>query len=317
MSEPKIIAVVGATGAQGGGVVRAIQSDPNGGFRARALTRDVNSDKARALAALGAEVVAADVDDEVSLRRAFDGAHGVFCVTFFWDHLSPEREKNEARNMAQAAKSAGVRHAVWSTFEDTRKWIPLSDSRMPTLMEKYKVPHFDAKAEADVYFRDSGVPTTYLLTSFYWENFIFFGSGPQRLPDGRLALVFPMDDAKIPGIASEDIGRCVYGVFKRGGEFAGKYVGVAGEHPTGGEMAAAMSRALGQAVVYNSVPPDLYRSFGFPGADELGNMFQFERDFNSEVCGARDLSICRSLNPELQSLDQWLAKNASRIPLPK
>ena len=194
MSEPKIIAVVGATGAQGGGLVRAIQSDPSGGFRARALTRDVNSDKARELAALGAEVVAADVDDEASLTRAFTGAYGAFCVTFFWDHLSPEREKAEARSMAQAAKAAGVRHAIWSTFEDTRKLIPLSDSRMPNLMEKYKVPHFDAKAEADAYFREAGVPTTFLLTTFYWENFIFFGSGPQRMPDGRLALVYPMEN---------------------------------------------------------------------------------------------------------------------------
>jgi uncharacterized protein YbjT (DUF2867 family) len=219
--------------------------------------------------------------------------------------------------MARAAKAAGVRHAVWSTFEDTRKWIPLSDSRMPTLMEKYKVPHFDAKAEADVYFRESGVPTTYLLTTFYWENFIFFGSGPQRLPDGRLALVFPMDDAKIPGIATADIGRCVYGILKRGSEFAGKYVGVAGEHPTGAEMAASLTRALGQTVVYNPVPPDVYRSFGFPGAYELGNMFQFERDFNAEFCNARDLAVCRSLNPSLMSLDQWLAQNASRIPLPQ
>src|SRR5688572_5293798 len=192
MSEPKIIAVVGATGAQGGGLVRAIQSDPGGGFRARAITRDPNSAKAKELAAVGAEVVAGDVDDEKSLARAFEGAHGAFCVTFFWAHFSAEKEIAEAGNMASAAKQAGVRHAIWSTLEDTRKWIPLTDARMPTLMGKYKVPHFDGKGEANHLFADAGVPTTYLLTSFYWDNFIYFGMGPKRGPDRRLAITLPM-----------------------------------------------------------------------------------------------------------------------------
>ena len=142
MSSKKIIAVVGATGAQGGGVVRAILADPNGPFTARAITRDPNSDKARELAALGAEVVAADIDDVESLRRAFDGAYGAFCVTFFWAHFSAEKELEEARNMATAARDAGVKHVIWSTLEDTRKLVPLSDDRMPTLHGKYKVPHF-------------------------------------------------------------------------------------------------------------------------------------------------------------------------------
>lgn len=147
MSQPqrKIIAVVGATGAQGGGLVRAILNDPEGAFAARALTRNPDSDKARALAALGAEVVAADVGDERSLRRAFDGAHGAFCVTFFWDHFSPEKELAHAAAMARAARGAGLEHVIWSTLEDTRRWVPLDDPRMPTLMGKYKVPHFDSK----------------------------------------------------------------------------------------------------------------------------------------------------------------------------
>ena len=101
MSSKKIIAVVGATGAQGGGLVRAILNDPSGGFTARAITRDVKSDKARALAALGAEVVPGDVDDEASLHRAFSGAHGAYCVTFFWAHFSPEKEKAEAAAMRE------------------------------------------------------------------------------------------------------------------------------------------------------------------------------------------------------------------------
>jgi uncharacterized protein YbjT (DUF2867 family) len=315
MAERKIIAVVGATGAQGGGLVRAILNSPGGGFAARAITRDTTSVKARELAKLGAEVVAGDVDDVESLKRAFAGAYGAYCVTFFWAHFSPEREKANAIAMAQAAKAAGIKHAIWSTFEDTRKLVPLSDNRMPTLMGKYKVAHFDAKNEANQAFIDLGVPTTFLLTSFYWENLIFFGAGPKKGPDGVLALTYPMGDKKLPGIASEDIGRCAYGIFRKGRDYIGKTVGIAGEHLTGVQMAAALTKALKQEVRYNDVPADTYRAFGFPGAEDMGNMFQYKRDFEKEYCGARDIEVSRSLNPALQTFETWLKSNAARIPL--
>jgi uncharacterized protein YbjT (DUF2867 family) len=315
MTDMKIIAVIGATGAQGGGLVRAILNDKGGSFAARAITRDASSEKARSLASAGAEVVQADLDDVSSLTRAFDGAYGAYCVTNFWEHFSPEKELQQATNLAQAAKQAGVKHVIWSTLEDTRNWVALDDDRMPTLMEKYKVPHFDAKGEADQVFQEAGVPTTNLLTSFYWDNFIHFGMGPTTGPDGALAITFPMDDAKLPGIAVEDIGKCAYGIFKRGDEMIGKTIGIAGEHLTGHEIAAKMSRTLDKNVVYNSVPPEVYRSFDFDGADDIGNMFQFKRDFNADFVGARDLSLTRELNPELQDFDAWLAANADRIPI--
>jgi uncharacterized protein YbjT (DUF2867 family) len=316
MPDRKIIAVVGATGAQGGGLVRAILADRNGSFVPRAITRNPNSDKAQALRAQGVEVVAGDADKPETLGKAFAGAYGAFLVTNFWEHFSAEREVTQARNMAQAAKAAGVQHVIWSTLEDTRKWVPLNDDRMPTLQGKYKVPHFDGKGEADQIFRDLGVPTTWLLTAFYWDNLIYFGSGPQRGPDGTLAITFPMDDKKLPGIAAEDIGKAAYGIFKRGREFIGKTVGIAGEHLTGAEMARALTKALGQEVHYNNVPPEVYRSFGFPGADDLGNMFQFKRDFNEYFCGERNLEFSRSLNPEMQTFEQWLAVHKEQIPLP-
>ena len=315
MSDKKIIAVTGATGAQGGGLVRAILADPNGGFAARAITRDVSSDKAKELAKLGAEVVAGDIDDAASLKKAFAGAHGAYCVTFFWAHFSPEKEIAEARNMAEAAKAAGLKHVIWSTLEDTRQWIPLSDNRMPTLQGKYKVPHFDGKGEANRIFTDLGVPTTMLATSFYWDNFIYFGAGPKKGPDGVLALTLPMGDKKLPGIAAEDIGKCAYGIFKKGAEYVGKTVGIAGEHLTGAEMAAALTKALGREVRYDDVPPEVYRAFGFPGADDLGNMFQFKRDFNEAFLAPRRLDVSRALNPSLMTLDQWLAKYKNLIPL--
>ena len=313
MSDKKIIAVVGATGAQGGGLVRAIQADSAGPFKARAITRNAGSEKAQALAALGAEVVEANIDDEASLKNVFAGAHGAFCVTFYWDHFSPERELAEARTMAQAAKATGVQHVIWSTLEDTREFVPLTDNRMPTLMVKYKVPHLDAKGEANKIFTQVGVPTTLLFTSFYWENFIFFGK-PKRI-EGELAITLPMGDKKLPGMAAEDIGKCAYGIFKQGGAYIGKSVGIAGEHLTGTQMAAALSKALGQTVRYNAVTPEVYRGLGFPGADDLGNMFQFKRDFNVVYCSVRDPKVARSLNPELQTFEQWLEQNKSRIPL--
>lgn len=315
MAEKKIIAVVGATGAQGGGLVRAILSDASSGFAARAITRDVTSDTAKELAKLGAEVVATDVFDLESLKKAFQGAYGAFCVTFFWAHFSPEKEFAQAKAMATAAKHTGLKHVIWSTLEDTRKWVPLSDSRMPTLMGKYKVPHLDAKGEADQVFTELGVPTTFLLTSFYWENLIYFGMGPKKGPDGKLAITYPMGDKKLPGIAAEDIGKCALGIFKKGREFIGKTVGVAGEHLTGAQMAAALTKAMNQEVRYNDVPPEVYRSFGFPGAEDLGNMFQFKRDFQQVFCGARNPDVARSLNPSLQTFERWLAQNKSRIPL--
>lgn len=309
----KIIAIVGATGAQGGGLARAILEDPNGGFRVRAITRHVDSEKAQALKSAGAEVVAADLDDETSLEQALRGADGAYFVTNFWEHFSPEKELAQARNLAQAAKTAGIKHVVWSTLEDTRKKVPLSDDRMPTLMEHYKVPHFDAKGEADALFE--GLPTTWLLTSFYWDNLIYFGMNPKVGPDGTLQFVLPMDDAKLPGIAAEDIGRSAYGIFKAGDAYIGKRVGIAGEHLSGKEMARALSDALGRDVQHAAVTPAAFRDFGFPGADDLGNMFQYKRDFEADFRAPRDVEATRKLNPRLQSFRDWLGKNAARIPI--
>ncbi len=315
MPDKKVIAVLGATGAQGGGLVRAILNDKTSEFTPRALTRNVNSDKAKALADLGAEVREVDIDNYESIKSAFDGAYGAYAVTFFWDHYSPEKELTEAVLIARAAKETGLKHVIWSTLENTRNWVPLDDNRMPTLQGKYKVPHFDAKGEANNLFTEQGVPTTFLLTSFYWDNFIFFGMAPKKGPDGKLMLTIPMGDKKLPGIAAEDIGKSAYGIFKRGNEFIGKTVGIAGGHLTGTEMADSFAKILNHDVSYYAVPFDTYRSFGFPGADDLGNMFQFKHDFNDYFCGVRNLDFTKSINPSLKNFDAWLKENKDRIPL--
>jgi len=308
----KIIAVVGSTGTQGGGLARAILADPSGGFSVRAITRDANKDNAKALKAQGAEVVQANLDDVESLKKAFAGVHGVYGVTNFWEHFSGEKEKAQAKNIAEAAKAAGVQHVIWSTLEDTRKLMSSDDKRMPFLQEKYRVPHFDAKAEANAYF--SGLPVTLLVTSFYWDNLYMFGLAPKKGADGAYSWTFPMGNAKLAGIAAEDIGKVAYGIFKADQEYVGKTVGITGENLTLNEMSQKIEKGLGiSPVKYNAVDADAYRGFGFPGADEMGNMFQVYRDFEKDVIAARSADVARKLNPQLQNFDQWLAKNKAKI----
>ncbi|MDV5143953.1 NmrA family NAD(P)-binding protein [Streptomyces sp. SBC-4] len=171
MTEKKIITVIGATGRQGGGLVRALLADQKEEFAVRAVTRHPDGEPAQELQRLGVtDIVRADMDDPPSLAPAFAHAYGAFFVTNFWEHMSAEREKVQALALARAASHAGVQHAIWSTLEDTRACVPLDDDRMPTLQEHYKVPHFDGKAEADRYFTDEGVPTTFLRTTFYWRT---------------------------------------------------------------------------------------------------------------------------------------------------
>jgi uncharacterized protein YbjT (DUF2867 family) len=311
MADKKIIAVVGSTGAQGGGLCRAILADKGGEFACRAITRDPSKDKARALASEGAEVVKADVDDLEGLKKAFAGAYGVYGVTNFWEHFSGDKEKAQAKNIAEAAKAAGVKHVVWSTLEDTRKLMASDDKRMPYLQEKYRVPHFDAKAEADSFF--AGLPLTKLVTTFYWDNIYMFGICPKKGADGKYTWVLPMGNSKLAGIAASDIGKVAYGIFKAGQQYIGKTVGIAGEALTLGEMCKKLEPVLGAPVAYNAVEADAYRGFGFPGADELGNMFQVYRDFEKEVLGARNIAEARKLDPQLKTFDQFVAANKDAI----
>jgi uncharacterized protein YbjT (DUF2867 family) len=314
MSNHKVIAVFGATGAQGGGLVKAILADKSGGFAVRAVTRDVNSDKAKALAAAGAEVVAADVDDPGSVERALKGCYGAYFVTFFWAHFSAEKEMAEVEAFARAAKAVGIKHAIWSTLEDTRLSVPLSDDRMPTLHGKYKVPHFDGKGASDHFFTDAGVPTTFLVASFYWDNFIHFGAGPKANPDGTYTLAMPMADKPMSGVAAEDIGAVAYGIFKAGSAYLGKTVGVAGEHLTGPQMAAGIGQAMGKTVAYFPIKAADYRALGFPGADDLGNMFQFYAEFADMLIKTRDIPTAKKLHPGLMDFAAWLKKYGAQIP---
>ncbi|GAA0595490.1 NmrA/HSCARG family protein [Kribbella sandramycini] len=308
----KVIAVVGATGAQGGGLVQAILDDPERAFTVRALTRSAQSASAQALAARGAEIVEADLDDESSLRKAFDGVYGAFVVTNYWVARTPaeeaartraEMELQQAGNAARAAKDAGVQHLVWSTLEDTRDFFG-DRADVPGLDDgRYKVPHFDAKGEADEIFRSTGVPTTYLRTTFYFDAFLN-GLEPKRDADGKITITFPMSDQPLSGVASDDIGRTALAILKRP-DLIDETISIAGAHLTGHQYAERLAATLGEEVTYNSPTWAEFRSYGFPMAVEMANMFQFYAE-NKDFAGDRDLDAVRALNPALQSFDTWL-----------
>jgi uncharacterized protein YbjT (DUF2867 family) len=226
-----------------------------------------------------------------------------------------EREQRQAANIAKAAKTVDAAHVIWSTLDDTTQWLPVSDPRMPTLFGKYKCPHSDSKGQIDHVFTDLGLPVTFLLTCFYWDNFYKYGWGPKRVRDGSYALTFPIGEAKMPGIAIEDIGRCAYGIFQQGSAMIGRRVGIAGEHLSGAEMAAKCSAALGISCTFDPVSAETYRNSGLPGADDLGNMFQIFEEFEQPYRASRSVEAAIALAGPVMSFDAWIAKYRELIRL--
>ncbi|MEU2042288.1 NmrA/HSCARG family protein [Nocardia niwae] len=311
MPENKIIAVVGATGAQGGSLVEAILEHPESGLTVRALTRNPDSEKAKALASRGIEVVRGDAEDPASLESAFEGAHGAFLVTNFNEHGDAARETAQAKAMADAVKKAGVRHVIWSTLEDTRELIAADDQRFVKLDGGRNLPHSDSKGEADGYFRELGVPATFMRTCFFWENLL----GPlfvRRGDDGALLLTIAIGDALLPGVSVKNIGRSAFGIFTHP-EFIGATVGVANAHLTGADMADTLARVLDEEVRYEPYTLDELRAFDMPGADIFANMMQFKQAFNAEYVGARDLDVVRVLNPQVETFEQWVSAHKDQL----
>lgn len=322
MTDQKIIAVVGGTGSQGGGLARAILDDPQGPFAARVLTRNPDSTAAKTFAARGAEVVRTDLDDEMSLQAAFDGAYGAFVVTNHWEQRPPEEvarrtaarmELDQAENAAVAARATGLRHVVWSTFEDTRPHFTHLGIDVPTLDEGYKVSHFDNKAEANGFFTDLAVPTTFLTPSFFYE-LLLGGRRPQRESDGVLALKLPIGDGTIALVAAEDVGRTAYGIFRAGARLIGATVALAGTRATGVQIADALGRALGERVDFRPYTFEGMRTSGDPRAHEAANMYRFFTEAADAFLGPRDPAAIRAtLNPRLQTLDDWLAGHRDEL----
>jgi uncharacterized protein YbjT (DUF2867 family) len=307
-----LIAVIGATGKQGGGVIDALHESSHS-LATRAVVRDARAPKATALKARVAQIVEADLDDVESLRAAFKGADGAYCVTPPDADDELGRETVRAQNMAAAARDARLEHVVWSTQEDTRSVLEAAGSGMPVFGNRFRVPSYDAKAEADAAFRAHGVPTTFMRTSFYWESLFLPHVGPTPTSDAGAAIRWPLGDAKLPGIAVGDIGRCAVGLFARRSTYFGRTVGVCGEQLTGFEIATALGEALHIDCRYEPIEPEEFCRLPFQSAAAIANMFQYKRDFAHVHARARDVALSRSLNPRLRTFRQWLAEKS---PLP-
>ena len=303
MSDKKTNAVIRDTGTQGGGLARAILTDPECSAIHRACEHAQDPHRQGTSVAAAVKVWRpAMLDDQASLERAFAGAHGAFLVTNFWEHLSTERESTQAAAMARATKAAGVAHAVWSTLEDTRLSFPLDDPRLKTLHGKYKVPHFDAKGESDAIFAAEGAPTQLIR----WRRSTGRTSSTSvrardRVPTVTVlrACVTARRRRALPGIAAEDIGRCAHGIFLRGPDAAGQRFGIAGEVLSGPEVRRRPSRATfcSAPVSFYDMPFDDYRALGFPGADDMGNVSEHHAILGEAFRRHRSPEVARALNP--------------------
>jgi len=234
-----------------------------------------------------------------------------FIVTNFWEHHSYKKEIQQAKNYAQAAKTTGVKHAVWSTLDDTRQVL---HGKLPPLVDDSIVPHFDGKAIADQEFINLGVPTTFLLTSMYYENFLSFGMGPKKNSEGTYSLTFPFpSNLPLVFISVADIGKAVLGIFKNSSEFINKRVGLAGDFKTVPELAQQFSQTLGVQVSPVSISREVYKTFGFPGVEDIANMFAFYE--TNEFLKSRSVEETNRISAPAKFLtfEEWLQENKDKL----
>ncbi|XP_066097477.1 nmrA-like family domain-containing protein 1 [Saccopteryx bilineata] len=296
MTSKKVIAVFGATGAQGGSVAKAILESKQ--FAVRALTRDVTRPKARALQNLGAEVVRGDLNDEASVEAALKGTYGAFVVTSFWDDFSKEKEVCQGKMVADIAKRLGLKHVVYSGLENVKHLTG----------GKLEVGHFDGKGEVEEYFWSIGVPMTSVRLAAYFENFLTMWK-PVKASDGDYyTLVLPMGDIPMDGISVADVGAIVSSIFNSPAEFLGKAVGLSAEALTIQQYADVLSKSWGKEVRDAKITPEAYEKLGFPGAEELANMFRFYH-----MKPDRDVKLTHRLNPNVRSFSQFISDNQGAL----
>jgi uncharacterized protein YbjT (DUF2867 family) len=296
MNNKPIILVTGATGAQGGSVARSLLSA--GQFAVRILTRNASSPKAAELQQAGAEVVEGDMDNKDSLIKAMQGCYGVFGVTNFWEHY--EKEYQQGKNLIEAVKESNISHFVLHTLPDYKA---LSQG-------KYAVPHCDIKAELERYCRQLGLKATFVQIAFYYENFLNFFP-LQDAGNGTWTFGFPQGDTPLAMAAAEDMGPVVRMIFEHPEAYMNRVVGVVGAHDTCTAYAETMSRVLGKNIAYRYIPRDEYVTYGFPGAEEIANMFEVQRLHIPDR--GIDLIESYGLYPAMQTFAQWLERNKTKF----
>jgi uncharacterized protein YbjT (DUF2867 family) len=257
----KLIAVIGATGQQGGGVVRALQE--GGGFKVRALTRDPQKNRD-----LADEVVAVDLDRPETLPAAFEGAHGVFFVTNFWEQGTDELK--QAAAVIHAAKEAGVQHFIWSTLPNV---AAISGGEL-------NVPHFSIKAQIDSMVADAAFPHhTFVIAPFYYQNFLG-ALAPQKQEDGSSSWTLPLDPT-VRGMHMGDpteLGHIVAGAFANPDQAGnGEYLPLVGDLLSFNDIVETLN-GQGHKVSFNQMPIEVYSGL-YPGAAELGANFQFTEKY--------------------------------------
>jgi uncharacterized protein YbjT (DUF2867 family) len=296
MTAKKRILVTGGTGAQGGSVARTLLAENN--FTVRILTRNPQSEKALALQQAGAEVAAGDMDSMQSLLAAMEGCYGVYGVTNFWEHFGGEYQQGV--NLIDAVKQSGIEHFVLHTLPGYSK---LSSGKYPT-------PHCDIKAALQEYTISMGINASFVQIPFYYENFFSFFP-PQPVDENTFAFGFPQGDTKLAMVSIEDLGSVVAAIFNNPTEYKGRVIGPVGADDTCAAYAAIMSKVLNMDICYNYIERDVYAASGFPGAEELANMFEVQRLYITSR--QADLLESLALNPAMQSFEDWVTKHKERF----
>lgn len=290
------VLVIGATGAQGGSVARHLLA--SGKYRVRCLTRQPDSNASMALARSGAEVVRGNLDDPSALRAALRECDAAFGVTNFWEH--GEGELQHGRNLIDALVHSSVQHTIISTLPNTKL---LSGGRL-------EVPHFDNKARIEEYARGLNLSATYLHIAFYYENFLSYFP-PRRQANGTYVFGFPQGNVPLAAVAAADIGGVVAAILAESFWYRGKVVGVVGDDLRVEQYAQSMARLLGRQVEYQYIAHAAFAALAFPGAQDLANMFEFNRLYipNRKA----DLAKSRELFPEIRSFERWLKSNTAAM----
>lgn len=274
----RLILVSGATGQQGGAVTRSLL---NRGFPIRALTRDPEKPEAQALAEGGAELVRGDLEDRSSLDQALEGVYGVFSVQNFWES-GYEREVQQGKTLADAAKAASVRHVVYSSVGSAHRETGIS--------------HFDSKWEVEEYKRQIDLPYTILRPVFFMQNWEMMRE--QILESGTLAQ--PLDpDKPLQQMNVEDIGAFAAIAFEKPDEWLGREVDLAGDELTMPQVAEAMSLVTGREVEYYQVPWDQFE-------EQMGEEFTVMYRWFNEVGYEANIGALREIYPELATFEQYL-----------
>lgn len=290
----KIIAVTGATGQQGGAVARKLLAD---GWTVRALTRDVDKPAARELKGLGAEILSGDMDDRTQLDAAFQGAYGVFSVQNFWmPNVQFEGEIRQGKNVADAAKAAGIQHLVYSSVGAAHRGMGQK--------------HFESKWIIEQHIHSLGVPYTILRPAFFMENYNWSRA---QILNGTFTSIGLRPEKELQSIAVEDVGIFAALAFENPEQYIGKTIELSGDELTESQIIDTFTKVIGRPVKLTAPRED--EGWGDP--EERAAGFNF---FNGEAYAA-DIPALRKLHPGLLTLEGYLRKNgwenAEPVPMPE